>query len=61
MRVLHVVATDRRRGAEMFADDLRRALTRLGVEQSALTLDVPLDVDVKVGDDWEQMKVLPRG
>jgi DNA polymerase I-like protein with 3'-5' exonuclease and polymerase domains len=28
--------------------------------ESALTLDVPLDVDVKVGDDWEQMRVLPR-
>ena len=24
------------------------------------TLDVPLDVDVKVGDDWESMTVLPR-
>jgi len=28
--------------------------------ESALRLDVPLDVDVKVGDDWEQMTVLPR-
>jgi DNA polymerase-1 len=28
--------------------------------ESALTLDVPLDVDVKVGDDWESMAVLPR-
>jgi DNA polymerase-1 len=28
--------------------------------ESALTLDVPLDVDVKVGDDWESMTVLPR-
>ncbi|MFN8518873.1 MAG: DNA polymerase I [Chloroflexota bacterium] len=28
--------------------------------ESALALDVPLDVDVKVGDDWEQMTVLPR-
>ncbi|MEZ4597252.1 MAG: DNA polymerase [Chloroflexota bacterium] len=28
--------------------------------ETALPLDVPLDVDVKVGDDWEQMTVLPR-
>ena len=28
--------------------------------ESALKLDVPLDVDVKVGDDWESMTVLPR-
>jgi DNA polymerase-1 len=28
--------------------------------EGALALDVPLDVDVKVGDDWEQMTVLPR-
>ena len=29
--------------------------------ESALTLDVPLDVDIKVGDDWESMAVVPRG
>jgi DNA polymerase I-like protein with 3'-5' exonuclease and polymerase domains len=28
--------------------------------EGALQLDVPLDVDVKVGDDWESMAVLPR-
>lgn len=28
--------------------------------ETALALDVPLDVDVKVGDDWESMTVLPR-
>ncbi len=28
--------------------------------ETALKLDVPLDVDVKVGDDWERMSVLPR-
>ncbi len=28
--------------------------------ETALKLDVPLDVDVKVGDDWESMTVLPR-
>ena len=27
--------------------------------ESALQLDVPLDVDVKVGDDWESMTPLP--
>jgi len=29
-----------------------------GVMESALKLDVPLDVDVKVGDDWESMTPL---
>ncbi len=28
--------------------------------EGALTLDVPLTVDVKVGDDWEGMRVVPR-
>jgi DNA polymerase-1 len=28
--------------------------------EGALALDVPLDVDLKVGDDWESMTVLPR-
>jgi DNA polymerase-1 len=28
--------------------------------EGVLTLDVPLDVDVKVGDDWESMRVIPR-
>ncbi|MEA2622686.1 MAG: polymerase [Chloroflexota bacterium] len=28
--------------------------------ESALKLDVPLDVDVKVGDDWESMTPVPR-
>ena len=31
-----------------------------GVMESALKLDVPLDVDVKVGDDWESMTVVDR-
>jgi DNA polymerase I len=30
------------------------------VMEGALRLDVPLDVDVKVGDDWESMTPLPR-
>jgi hypothetical protein len=28
--------------------------------ESALTLDVPLTVDIKVGDDWESMRPLTR-
>jgi DNA polymerase I-like protein with 3'-5' exonuclease and polymerase domains len=28
--------------------------------EGALTLDVPLDVDVKTGRDWESMTVLER-
>jgi DNA polymerase I len=34
-------------------------LVRATMEQ-AMPLDVPLDVDVKVGDDWEAMRPLPR-
>jgi DNA polymerase-1 len=29
--------------------------------EGALALDVPLTVDVKTGDDWESMAVVPRG
>jgi DNA polymerase-1 len=29
--------------------------------EGALALDVPLTVDVKTGDDWESMTVVPRG
>ena len=28
--------------------------------EGALALDVPLTVDVKIGDDWESMTPLPR-
>jgi DNA polymerase-1 len=28
--------------------------------EQALPLDVPLTVDVKVGDDWEALTVVPR-
>jgi DNA polymerase I len=30
------------------------------VMEGALKLDVPLDVDVKVGSDWESMRPLER-
>jgi len=30
------------------------------VMESAMTLDVPLDVDLKSGDDWESMTTMPR-
>ena len=30
------------------------------VMEGALKLDVPLDVDVKVGTDWESMTLLER-
>lgn len=48
MRVLHVVATGNRRGAEIFAADLVRALVGLGVEQRVAVLrgssvQVPFD------------------
>src|SRR5215510_8560354 len=42
MRVLHVVATGQRRGAEMFASDLVRTLPRVGdFEQSVVLLRGP--------------------
>ena len=48
MRVLHVVATGDRRGAEIFASDLVRALVGLGVDQRVAVLrgssvEVPFD------------------
>ncbi len=30
------------------------------VMEGAMTLDVPLDVDLKTGDDWESMTPIPR-
>jgi DNA polymerase-1 len=30
------------------------------VMEGALPLSVPLTVDIKVGSDWESMKVIPR-
>jgi glycosyltransferase involved in cell wall biosynthesis len=38
VRVLHVVATGQRRGAELFASDLVASLDRLGVEQAVAVL-----------------------
>jgi glycosyltransferase involved in cell wall biosynthesis len=51
VRILHVVATGQRRGAEMFASDLVAALGRLGVEQAVAVLRagppaVPFDAPV---------------
>jgi glycosyltransferase involved in cell wall biosynthesis len=53
VRVLHLVATGQRRGAEVFASDLVAALGRLGVDQSvavlraappAVSFDAPVDL-----------------
>lgn len=46
MRLLHVVATGTRRGAEVFASDLVRALDRLGVSQRVAVLRSAQRVDV---------------
>ena len=47
MRVLHVVATGQRRGAEMFASDLVRALGSLGAhEQRVVVLRAPWPPEV---------------
>ncbi len=50
---------------ELLLEVPRGEVERLGpvlreTMEGALTLDVPLTVDVKVGDDWEGMKVVPR-
>lgn len=49
MKVLHVTATGRRRGGEVFASDLTRCLERRGVEQRVLVLrSSSVDVDFGV-------------
>jgi len=30
------------------------------VMEGAVTLDIPLDVDLKMGNDWESMTAIPR-
>ena len=50
-----VLEVPARRGGRRLAPILRETM------EGALTLDVPLTVDVKVGDDWESMTVVPRG
>lgn len=59
MRLLHVVATGQRRGAEMFAADLVGALERDGIDQhvavlrgSTLTVDFPSPVSVLRNGGW---------
>ena len=59
MRVLHVVASGRRRGAEIFASDLVRALARAGVPQRVAVLrgtcsDVGFDAPVTMLDGAEE-------
>ena len=58
MRVLHVLSSAQRRGAEMFACDLDKALTELGVDQriallrsvpSKEVIDFPSPTDALVG------------
>ncbi|MGH2513462.1 MAG: DNA polymerase, partial [Candidatus Limnocylindrales bacterium] len=46
---------------EVPRDELDRLIPVLrSTMESALVLDVPLTVDVKVGDDWESMTLRPR-
>lgn len=49
MRVLHVVATGTRRGAEVFAADLARALSDLGVAQRVGVLRAGAGLEVEYG------------
>jgi glycosyltransferase involved in cell wall biosynthesis len=49
MRVLHVVATGQRRGGEVFAADLVRALDEAGVAQRVAVLRAPDDLAVRYG------------
>jgi glycosyltransferase involved in cell wall biosynthesis len=59
LRVLHVVATDRRRGAETFTADLVRCLNDAGVDQMVAVLRpgrsdaIPFEAPVEgMGDGW---------
>jgi glycosyltransferase involved in cell wall biosynthesis len=60
LRVLHVVATTNRRGGELFASDLVRALDGEGIEQQVAVLHPPIGLarvgfeapTVAVGDGW---------
>ncbi len=46
---------------EVPRDEVDRLIPVLrGTMETAVALDVPLTVDVKVGDDWESMAVCPR-
>ena len=59
VRVLHVVATGSRRGAEVFASDLVRALARAGVPQRVAVLrgattEVGFDAPVTMLDEAEE-------
>jgi DNA polymerase-1 len=50
---------------ELVLEVPREAVTSLApllreTMETAMPLDVPLDVDVKVGDDWERMTPIPR-
>jgi glycosyltransferase involved in cell wall biosynthesis len=70
MRILHVVATRQRRGAEMFAADLIRALNHAGVSQRVIVLRgngpilAPYEAPMKVlgADGWRApgLRVDPR-
>jgi DNA polymerase-1 len=47
---------------EVPRDEVERLVPVLrATMEGAMPLDVPLTVDVKVGDDWESMTPLPRG
>ena len=59
MRILHVVASGQRRGAEVFASDLVRALARAGVPQRVAVLrgtcsDVGFDAPLTMLDGAEE-------
>lgn len=70
MRVLHLVATDQRRGAEVFASDLMSALSELDVEQRLAVLRPGASAGVRAGteatplgsDGWmlPGLRVYPR-
>lgn len=66
MKVLHVTATGRRRGGEVFASDLTRWLRRRGIEQRVLVLrsssvDVEFGVPVlPASSDEKPRPIVPR-
>lgn len=60
LRVLHVVATDQRRGAEVFAADLVRSLDELGVAQLVVTIRPGWGGVAYVAETAELMSGNPR-
>jgi glycosyltransferase involved in cell wall biosynthesis len=61
MKVLHVVATSRRRGAEVFASDLVNSLADIGVSQRVAVIHRDRDLGVSLGCPVDYLRAKGRG